>query len=127
MAALARAGAFQSNWQRQPLTGFPQGSRIRLPGIAVEVDGQPITRFIREHGIHAHDEFTAQIIPAGQVMADYVVGDPQEASIWTFEAFYAGLLAQTADPFVRASRLVAGAAGLAALESTRIHILASTE
>ena len=109
------------------LAGLPQGPGIVLPGIAIKIDGQQITGFVREQGIQAHDELAAQVIPAGQVLANHVVGDRQEAPIWTFEAFDAGLLAQAADPLVGASRLVATPACLSALESTGIHILAPAE
>ena len=127
MAALARAGAFQRNRQRQPPAGFPQCPDIRLPGVAIEINGQQITGFVREQGIKAHDELPSQVIPARQVLANYLVGDRQEAPIWTLEAFDAGLLAQPADPFVGASRLVATPASLSALEATGINILAPTE
>ena len=59
VAALARAGAFQSNRQRQPLTGFPQSPGILLPGVAIEIDGQQVTGFVREHRIEARDELAA--------------------------------------------------------------------
>ena len=100
---------------------------IRLPGIAIKINRQQITGFVREQGIKAHDELPAQVIPARQVLANYVVGDRQEAPIWTFEALDAGLLAQAADPFVGASRLVATPASLSALEPTGINILAPAE
>jgi hypothetical protein len=61
------------------------------------------------------------------VLANDLVGDRQQAPIWTLEAFHAGLLAQPANPFVGASRLVATLAGLSALESTRVNIFSPTE
>ena len=57
VAALARAGAFQSDRQRQPLAGLPQRPGVLLPGVAIEIDGNQITGFVREHGIQTHDEF----------------------------------------------------------------------
>jgi hypothetical protein len=98
-----------------------------LPGIAVKIDSQQIASFIREQGIQAHDELPAQIIPARQVLANHLVGDRQEASICTLEAFYAGLLAQPANPLVGAGWLVATPAGLAALEPARVNILSPAE
>ena len=61
------------------------------------------------------------------MLADHLVGDRQEAPIGTFEAFYAGFVAQAADPFVGASRPVAGSTSLAALEPAGINILSPTE
>ena len=111
----------------KPLTRLPQSPGILLPAIAIEIDGQQITGFVREQGIQAHDELAPQVITARQVLADHLVGDRQEAPIRAFEAFDAGFVAQAADPFVGASRLVARPAGLAALEPTGINILAPTE
>jgi hypothetical protein len=93
VAAFARAGAFQGNRQRQPLTGLSQCPGILLPGIAIEIDGQQIAGFIREQGIQAHDKLAPQVIPTREVVANHVIGDRQEAPIGTFGALYAGLIA----------------------------------
>jgi len=61
------------------------------------------------------------------VMTDHVVGDRQEAPIGAFGAFYAGLVAHAAAPFIGTSRLVARPTSLSALEPTGINILAPTE
>jgi hypothetical protein len=98
-----------------------------LPGIAIKIDGQQITGFIAEQGIKAYNELPPPVISARQVLANHLVGDQQEAPIWTLEAFDAGLLAQPANPFIGASRLVATPAGLSALESTRVNIFSPTE
>jgi hypothetical protein len=69
----------------------------------------------------------AQFIPARQVLANHLFGDWQEAPVCAFEALYARLLAQAANPFVRASRLVATAASLTALKPPRVNILPPAE
>jgi hypothetical protein len=77
--------------------------------------------------MQAHHKLAAQVIPTRQVLADHLVGDRKEAPIWTLEAFYAGFLAQPANPFVGASRLVATPACLSTFKPTRINILAPVE
>ena len=127
VASLARPRAFQSNGQRQSPACLPQRPGILLPGIAIEINRQQPTGFVREHRIEAHDKVAAQVVPAREVLANDVIGDGQEAPVRTFEALDTGLVAQAADPFVGAGRLVAAPASLAALEAAGINVLASTE
>jgi hypothetical protein len=59
--------------------------------------------------------------------ADHVVGNRQEAAVWTSGAPDLGLLAHAWRPLVATGGLIARLAGSSALEATRIDIVAPTE
>lgn len=56
-----------------------------------------------------------------------IVGERKESTIGTLSAFDARLLADASDPLVGTGGRVAGFAGLAALESPRVHVVAASE
>jgi hypothetical protein len=58
---------------------------------------------------------------------NHFVGDGKKAAMRASGAFDLGLLAQASRPFVGTRGLIAGFAGLVALEATRIDIVASTK
>jgi hypothetical protein len=66
-------------------------------------------------------------VATGQMPADHFVGHREKALIGAVGTFDAGFLAHAADPFVVASGLIPRAPRLPALESARIHILATSK
>ena len=101
--------------------------RILLPMRLVEIGRQEEAGLVLKHRVDAHDEITAGIILAGKMPANHIVGDGKEAAMRAFGALDLGLLAQAPRPLVGTRRLIAGLAGLATLEATRIDIVASTK
>ena len=75
----------------------------------------------------AHDEIATVVIPAGEMPADYLVCNGEKTAAWAFGALDPGLLAEAADPFVGAGRLIAGLAGPSALKAAGIDVVASTK
>ena len=75
----------------------------------------------------AHDEIATVVIPAGKMPADYLVCNGEKTAAWAFGALDPGLLAEAADPFVGAGRLIAGLAGPSALKAAGIDVVASTK
>ena len=72
------------------------------PIALVEIDSQEEARLIQEHRIHAGHESLSGIVTAGEVPTNHVVGHGEEATIRTLGALDARLVADAANPFVRA-------------------------
>lgn len=85
------------------------------------------TGIVREQRIDAGYEGFALGVGAREMPADNLVGHRRKSTMRAFGALDAGLLADTAHLFVRTGGRVARPARLAALESTRIEVLAAAE
>lgn len=82
---------------------------------------------VQAQGIDASHERLAVLILAREVLANDVVGDRQEAPVLALGALDFRLLADAADPLVRACRRVARLAGLATLEAARVDVFAAAK
>ena len=58
-----------------------EGADVFLPMGLVEIGRQEEAGLVLEHGVDAHDEIAAGVVLAGEVPANHVVGDGQEAAI----------------------------------------------
>ena len=105
-----------------------KGRGILAPVGLVEVDGQEAARLVLEAaGRRPRRRAGPSASRPRQMPADDLVGHRQEPTMRALGALDAGLLADAAHPLVRARGRIAGLAGLAALEATRIHVLAPAE
>jgi hypothetical protein len=109
------------------MAGTPERGDVILPSGLVEVDCEEEARLVEQQGVHTSDERLSFGITSRQVPADDVVGDRQEAAVGAFHTPDPRLLADAPDPFIRARRRVPGSPGLAAFETSRVHVLAATE
>ena len=125
--AVAAARSLQGGRQVHAAACLQDGSCIFLPMCLIEIGCQEEAGLVLKHGVHAHDEITAIIVSAREVPVNHFVGDGKKAAMRASGAFDLGLLAQASRPLVGTRRLIAGLAALAALEATRIDIVASTE
>src|SRR5207249_11354916 len=111
----------------QAVAGSQERGGVSLPPRLVEVDSEEEARLIEQQRVHTSDERLPFRITSGEVPADDVVGDRQEAAVGAFRTLDPRLLADAPDPFIRARRCVPGSPGLAALETSRVHVLAATK
>jgi len=109
------------------VAGSQEGGGVILPPRLVEVDCEEETSLIEQQRVHTSDERLPFGIPSREVPADDVVGDGKEAAVRAFRTLDAGLLTDALDPFIRARRRVPGSPGLAAFETSRVHVLAATK
>ena len=101
--------------------------RVLPPAGLVEIDGQEEARLVLKQRIDPCDKRLPHVVTAGQVPANDLIGDGQEASMEALGALDARLLADTAHPLVGARGGVAGLAGLAVFESTGVDVVAAAE
>jgi hypothetical protein len=127
MRAQAGARALESRRNLQTPAAFEAGCRVLPPAALVEIDGQEPAGLVRQQRIDTGHERLSAGIRAREVPADDLVGQRQKSAVRAVGAFDARLLANAADPFVRARGRIAVLAGPAALEAARIDVLAAAE
>ncbi len=125
--AAAGSRAFERRRQIETPTRVHEGEGVVLPPGFVEVDCEEEARLVEEQGIHAGDEPLAIGILAREVPANDLIGDRKEATVGTLGALDSRLLADAANPLVRASGRIPGFPGLPALEPPRVHIISTAE
>jgi hypothetical protein len=108
-------------------TRFQKRFRIVLPSCLVKISRQKEAGFIQEHWVHAHDEITAIVILTAEMPTNYIVRNGQELSVRAFGTFDSGLFTDALNPLVGANWRITGFAGLAALESTRVNVVAASK
>jgi hypothetical protein len=127
MAAASGARSLEGGWDSQSVAGTQKRGGVILPPRLVEVDCEEEARLVEQQGVHTSNEGLSFGIASRQVPADDVVGDRQEAAVGAFRTLDSRLLTDASDPFIRASRRVPGSPGLAAFETSRVHVLAATK
>ena len=123
VTARSRARALQRSRKSQPLTSLVKCAGVLLPAIAIEIDSQEVAGLVRKHRVEANNEVTAQTVEASEMLPDDLVRDRKKTPVGTLGTFDSGLLANTADPFVGASRCIPGLASFPAYEPARIDVL----
>jgi hypothetical protein len=104
-----------------------KGRRVVLPVRLVEVGGEKIAELVQTQWIDASHERLPVLILAREVPANDVVGYRQEPPVLALGALDSRLLADAADPLVRACRRVARLAGLSTLEAARVDVFAAAK
>ena len=127
MSAVAAARSFQGGRQVHAAASLQDRFCIFLPMGLVEIGCQEEAGLVLKHGVHAHDEIAASIVPTSEVPANDFVIDGQKATLRASDTLDFRFFAQASRPLIGTHRLIAGLAAFAALEATRIHIVASSE
>ena len=127
VCASTGAGSFECRRNIQAKARFQEYSGIIGPPVLIKVDREDEARFIEQHRINASDERLSSIVVAGQVPSNDRLIDGKKSPARAFRALDTRLLADPADPFVRAGRRVSGFAGFATLKSPGIDVFATAE
>jgi hypothetical protein len=96
VGAVAGARALQAEGDREVPARGDEGLHVSLPVALVEVGGEEPAGLVFEKRVDARDQLALQVIP------DDLIGHRQERLVRTLAAFHARLLADAADPLVRA-------------------------
>lgn len=103
------------------MAGGQESSRVRRPGVSVEVSGEKPACIVRQHGINADG------VPSSQMPLDYLVTHGKKGLIGADTALDTRFPADSRPPFIRAGRRVAGPACACAFPALCEDILASPE
>ena len=125
--SVSGARPFYSDGQPNLATSFQDSLRILAPILLVQIDGQEPATLVEEHWVNSGDEGMPLEVLAQEMPPDDIIGDRQKPLMRTIPALDLGFLADAADPFVAAGRLVARSTSLAAFEPAGINIIATTE
>lgn len=101
--------------------GGEVGEGVGTPALAVEIDGEEVTGFIKEHGIDPHDEIT------GEVASDDRVGEGLPILVGAGVAFDPWFFANATSPFIATNGRVSGFAGFVADEAVGVDFVSATE
>jgi hypothetical protein len=127
MSAVSGARSFDRDRNVVAATGFGESPDIAAPFSFIEVGGEKPTAIVGEHGINAHDERLPIGTDPARMSVDRGVVDAEEGLMGAGRAFDLGLFAESAPPFVRASRRVAAAPRFRVFPANRKHIDATAK
>ncbi|MDA8180234.1 MAG: hypothetical protein M0T69_12005 [Deltaproteobacteria bacterium] len=121
MGALSRPGPFDRRRDADPLAGRDERRHVLLPRRAVEIRRQEATGLIGQKRVDSDYVVTLKMVE------DDLVGDGEERPVGTPAALHAGLLANSAHPFVGTNGGIAFPAGLRFFPQSREDVLPAPE